>query len=551
MRKAMNLNFASSLTDLCEINSSFDMGVLRIAYTGENRNKSAISKETFERCIPSMYNCPIVCNYDRESDSLGGHDIEIVASDDGGLKIVNVTSPVGCIPESAKFRWDTVTEDDGTEHEYLFTEALLWKRQEAYQKIKRDGVTSHSMEIVVKDGESKDGIYQIYDFEFTAFALIGVEPCYESSALETFSKDEFKRELSEMMADLKETFSLLNARNSGDDNNQDISKKGGVETLDKTIQVVKFDDGGVVDNPGENAGDNPTNTPVDNPTDTPVDNPTDTPGNDPTNTPGNDPTNTPGNDTGDDTGDDSDEDLDVSPEARRKLNRPEFELNRNVEELLHTAVYELEQIEADWGPVPRYWMIDFDADKHEVYCDDNVDRILVGFSYSVNGDAISIDADTKVRKKFAIVDFVDGEAPSPFTVFRTELETEKDEKFAITAELNTAKASIGEMTTELDELRSYKREVETAKAEAERSEVFSMFDDLVGIEEFDALKENAADYDVDALEEKCFAIRGRHNSVAKFSLADKAPRLRITKSDADKDDEDLPYGGIVEKYCKN
>ena len=156
-----------------------------------------------------------------------------------------------------------------------------------------------------------------------------------------------------------------------------------------------------------------------------------------------------------------------------------------------------------------------------------------------------------MRKKFAIVDFVDGEAPSPFTVFRTELETEKDEKFAITAELNTAKASIGEMTTELDELRSYKREVETAKAEAERSEVFSMFDDLVGIEEFDALKENAADYDVDALEEKCFAIRGRHNSVAKFSLADKAPRLRITKSDADKDDEDLPYGGIVEKYCKN
>ena len=29
----LNLTYASSLTDLCEINSSFDSGILRIAYT--------------------------------------------------------------------------------------------------------------------------------------------------------------------------------------------------------------------------------------------------------------------------------------------------------------------------------------------------------------------------------------------------------------------------------------------------------------------------------------------------------------------------------------
>ncbi len=34
----LNLTYASSLTDLCEINSSFDSGILRIAYTGDNRN---------------------------------------------------------------------------------------------------------------------------------------------------------------------------------------------------------------------------------------------------------------------------------------------------------------------------------------------------------------------------------------------------------------------------------------------------------------------------------------------------------------------------------
>lgn len=31
----LNLTYASSLTDLCEINSSFDSGILRIAYTGD------------------------------------------------------------------------------------------------------------------------------------------------------------------------------------------------------------------------------------------------------------------------------------------------------------------------------------------------------------------------------------------------------------------------------------------------------------------------------------------------------------------------------------
>ena len=43
MGKVLNVTYASSITDICEINSSFDRGVLRICYTGENRNKSYIA----------------------------------------------------------------------------------------------------------------------------------------------------------------------------------------------------------------------------------------------------------------------------------------------------------------------------------------------------------------------------------------------------------------------------------------------------------------------------------------------------------------------------
>ena len=108
MNKTLNLTFASSLTRLCSINSSFDQGILKIAYEGDNRNKSHISKEAFIKSLPTIYNCPLVCNYDRETDTLGGHDMEVVRDGDGTLRIINSTTPVGCIPESAKTWFEEV-----------------------------------------------------------------------------------------------------------------------------------------------------------------------------------------------------------------------------------------------------------------------------------------------------------------------------------------------------------------------------------------------------------------------------------------------------------
>ena len=182
----MSIVFSSGIRNLVERNSSFDSGVLRVAYTGKNRNNSFISKETFERCMPSIYNCPIVCNYDRESDTIGSHDMELV-SDDNGMRIVNITQPVGVIPESAKYWWEEIEDDSGL-HEYLCVDALIWKRQEAYRKIKDDGITDESMEITVKEGGMVDGVYVIDRFEFTAFCLLGTaKPCYELASLEMFS----------------------------------------------------------------------------------------------------------------------------------------------------------------------------------------------------------------------------------------------------------------------------------------------------------------------------------------------------------------------------
>ncbi len=87
------MTYTSSLSNLCEVNSSFDAGILQVAYEGKNRNGSFISRESFERSIKTIYNCPIVCNYDRETNSIGAHDILLVRDENDTLQMVNATTP--------------------------------------------------------------------------------------------------------------------------------------------------------------------------------------------------------------------------------------------------------------------------------------------------------------------------------------------------------------------------------------------------------------------------------------------------------------------------
>ena len=50
--------------------------------------------------------------------------------------------------------------------------------------------------------------------------------------------------------------------------------------------------------------------------------------------------------------------------------------------------------------------------------------------------------------------------------------------------------------------------------------------------------------DLETLEEKCFAIRGRNGTAAKFSHEPKTPKLPVEKHDT----EPEPYGGLFAKY---
>ncbi len=514
-KNVLNLTFASSLTNLCEKNSSFDSGVLRVAYAGKNRNYTCIDKKTFERCIHTMYNCPIVCNYDRETGTLGGHDMEVVTDADGSVRIINATTPVGVIPESARYWWDTVEEEDGTVHEYLHTEALIWKRQEAYKKIKEDGVVAHSMEIGVNDADvTPDGYININSFEFNAFCLIGVEPCFESSSL-VFSGQGFKEQLSMMMQELKDTYSKADTSDDVEEiHPQKYSMEGGNKVLDEKMKLaadygVDIDtlDFSIEDLSVEEltekfeAMKTASNTEL-----------------------ASEPTSEDNDSTTDET----------------------FALTGQiVDEVLRQL--ESEKFETAWGEEPRYWYIDCDFETSQVYAYDLEDWLVYGFAYAQDGDAITIDFDSKKRKKFDIVDFDEGEQASPIaSVFEHAVEAIKNNAEWET-KYNEASEAIASMEEELEDLKQFKADAEAAEAQAKREAVFALFEDLEGIEAFEALRENCSDMTESDLKKECFAIRGEYGVSVKFSAEPpKAPKLKVESTEIEAD----PYGGIVEEYSR-
>lgn len=537
MNQKLYLTFDSSLLNVCEVNSSFDRGVLRVCYPGQNRNGSFIDKEDLTRCVKTLFYVPVVGNYKRDIEDFGGHDVELVTGLDGTLRLVNKTQPVGVVPADANVFFDTVVDENGEEKEYLFVDVLLWKRQEAYKKIKEEGVISHSMEITVKSGETIDGVFHIYDFEFTALCLLGaaVEPCFEDSALEVFSGDDFKAQFELMMNDFRESFGL--ATTSTEDqlySQDDTLTKGGEEgLLENTNDVLTVEDE-VVNEP-QSAEFDDESTAGGEVSDAPVAEETST-------------EESVADESVDDNSAnevdseieqaDNDQVVDETNDANE-----DFALNSEVQSALFDALYGAEQIIDGDYVRPRYWFVDFDSASSVVYFNDAIeDWKLFGCDYSLNGDNVVVDFQTKRRMKYTIVEFDEGVTDEQSSIYANIIK-DSDARCKSIADAYEA---------ELTELREFKQNVDASALIAEREAVFAEFADLAEIEEFVTLRENANDFDVDTLREKCYAIRGKNitnPTSAKFSASTSMPVFPVEHNGIKHDEHDnAPYGGVVEYY---
>ena len=552
MQKKMWLDYPSSISDIVEQNKSFGACSIRVMYTGVNRNRTSIDKDAVEKAIPTLYNCPIVCHYMVEENKIGGHDMAFIQTNDG-MRMINLTEPVGVIPSGAQYRWETVNEN-GKEREYLAVDGILWKRSNAYAKLKQDGISGQSMEITVNDGESVDGVYQIYDFDFTAFCILGedVEPCFESANVEVFSLEQYKARFEQMMEEFKQEYSTSSEFSSkggeGKVNLTEMMAKYGLNETDidfnidgmteeeieakfAEIQKAKF-----TETPGEQTGEQGNGEQAgetENGNDPPAGEPpanNDPPADDPPAGGGADDATPPAADPN------SEEESDASGDNQKK-NKFALMAGQMSEELyraLSTETYHDEFWNEDCR---RYWFIDYDAEAQRVFADDMRDNVLCAFNYSMNGDNVVIDFASYKRQKVQFADFDEGEQNvAMFSKARDAMKEVFERK-------------LSEATADMEELRKFHDETVAAQRKVQLDEVFSAFNDLSGIESFEALKTNCDGMSIDEINEKCFAIRGRNMKVnfsANQAAAPTAVRLPVERTVPVESDE--PYHGIFLKY---
>lgn len=510
MKKNLSLVYefsGASVSDIKEINSSFASGSLKVMYLGANRNGSFFSRESVEKALPTLHNVPIVCHWDDEAGEIGGHDVEVVASEDGSLRLKNLTEPCGVVPEHAQFRFVEEEDDEGVSHVYLEIDGvLLWKRQDVYRHIIDDlgGKVKHSMEITVIDGAvDSSGYYNVHNFEFTALCLLeNCEPCFQGSELELFSARNFKNRMEEMMCDLKEYMKQFDTPNGVEDKHL---TEGGEEALEEKMELVaKY---GIDIDTLDFCIDDYTV-----------------------------------------------EELEKkfnemkNPDGANGSNAGNFELTSNLFEEIRAAL-SAETVTREWGVSERYCYVDCDLTSSEVYVWDTEDWLLYGLPYAMNGDKVSIDFACKKRKKYAIVDFDEGEQDSPFASMFKLLEEKAHNAVELEEKYTAASEQVASMESELAELRKFRDETKESELKSQRKAIFARFEDLNGIEAFENLKSNCDSYSLEDLEEKCYAIRGRHGTTAKFSAEPGQVKIVVPQNTKD-DFASEPYGGIVEKYSK-
>lgn len=513
-----SLVFNGGISDIARFNSSFDTCKIKICYHGENRNNSVISKDTIEKAIPSLYNCPIVCNYNIEDDKIGGHDVKVVTNGEE-MSMVNLTDAVGVIPSNANVYWEEV-EDGGVTHEYLCADAILWKRSAAYEKIKSSGVTNQSMEIsVFACKKRKDKKFEIESFEFTALCLLGddVTPCFESASLTTFSIDSLSERMEEMMNEFKAEFAKVST--AGADDIQYTNLKGGncklnVDELMKRYNLSPEDINFELDGmePGDieekfkeiareryAEGDGAGDTVTESETVTSED------------------ASEGGSSDEDDAEDESDDDA-VAPESKKKYSCTAGDIYNALDE-------ELDGKSKASGSMFFYEDHDDENVMYSVYSRECGIVKYYKCPYTMTGDKASINFDNPVRQKRTFVDYDDAGDAMPFP------------------------CGMQKMGSEFDSLA---KEFSMYKLKVESKAVFEQFGDLEGNEMFEKLKEDvlngAVAITASEIEDKCFSIRGR---VAKFSLeqnAKNAMRLPVENFGASKTDTNEPYGGVFVKY---
>ena len=243
-----------------DINPLMSKCQIKVLYTGNNRNRSSISKEVAAKMSKTLRGAPIVGYYKDSKQDFGDHGDKITI-DDEGIHFNCQTVPYGFVDPNAKvwfqkyIDYDEYTGEE-TERTYLCTTGYLWTGQ--FEECKRvlEVGNPHSMELDkdslqgdwATDKNSNVDFFIISDAIFSKLCILGddVEPCFEGSSVTsvdtttTFSLDDnFKNTLFSMMQELKTA--LEGGQKMADVENKTVEEvvENSEENLDNVEQVTE------------------------------------------------------------------------------------------------------------------------------------------------------------------------------------------------------------------------------------------------------------------------------------------------------------------------
>lgn len=471
-----------------------------LMHTGANHNGSYFSKEVIEDAIPTLANTPILAYIEDNSD--GEKDFSdhrmILIQDNGKFKMKYIGQAIGVIPENNNAKFEMRLCDDGIEREFLTVEGLLWTKFD------------DPIDIMLRDGIKAQSmeLHEEYEgefkddglFHFTKFKFFGACGLGKDvlPAMQNASIEVYSNDA---------ITSVINEKMEEFKSilNNYTSNKGGndVEEKLKLLKQYNFTKEDFSDLNLEEI---------------------------------------------------SIEDLEVKVKEKFALTAEQFR-----DEII--AELRKEKVTDEWGyEYSRYSYVDYKDNL--IFAYDREDWKLYGFNFTIDGDNVFIDFDSKKRYKFDIVPFEDGSA-TEFELYPKdaieyakqvkEKEVKKDTENKITEytlKIDELKTSYEELEKELVKLREFKKTTLEKQRKEQEEVLFKQYEELKDVEGYEKLKETASEFTIEELEKELALLYVKHK--ANFSLnSNKANTVKINiHKDNEEDKPESPYGDLFDKYVK-
>ena len=488
------------------VNSEFTMVQIRAFAHGKNRNFSHVSKEELDAAIPTIAYIPVVGHligkYDEDGNLIGhcfgGHDVEL--TEDWELR--DLTVPFGVVTADAPF-YETVVEY-GKQVEYLNAYAYLWtgRYPALLDATYSDDVWfNQSVELTYKQHrplEEDSNYTDLLGLQFSAFCILGksdepsenVEPCFMSSCIAPVKFDLNGAQFGQLMTEMREQLGQCFDMNA-------IKEGGNVSLNQEMIDAIFAEMGIAIDAIDFEITEDMTEEQLRAALEAFAEGDD---GADPAEPPAEDPAVEP-------------QEEPVSEFALK------FATVNQKRDALCNALDPVVTRDDDGKIVSElsYWVADFDDVyvfvERTMWTNDNYESKYGRFTYTFD-DATKTAAITS--------DFEE----------MVQMWLTLDESAKIEAE-----------RVELENLRAFKTDAETAAHNAQIEAIKSDFEDVAHLDEFSEICENTVD--AGELEMKLFALRGKQVKVKK--VPQQASTVKCGLAD-DKPGEAEPYGGLFAKY---